>query len=1135
MNKLIGLYIILIILIALFALFNVNLYPAFLLQIPFTSFLHKLFEGVSIFIFILIFLRTNKLYSQTQDKRMAVIAGGFLAGICLNLYHLFSTFGVLYNFLNVQNIDVNPALIYLVAEKLIVPISIFIAVFYTQKSCENKSKNFRIITYFLYFFIFLLIIFLDQYIFPLLFKYIFHKVILFEQSFCVIDEALYFLMAFILADRKTNGNKNIFSKFILSLIILGVSELFCINPMYLGINEIIAHSLKLVGFFLIFLGIKDFQLLSEIKSVKQKLLVFLAWFLIISYLIFSLFHSMKIYLSSKFPYIFIEFLLFSAIIGYIITTKFTLPISNIIRVINKHNPKEKSEKIQIISNDEIGELSEKLNEIIDREWDYSQELLENQRKIQELLDKEQLLFKITTTIRSSLDINETLTIICDEVAGVFNVQRATIIEYPDKENYSEWIIKREFKINSDIKGVTDPGYDIRNIEYIGKTVLGQGKILVNDNISKADTPDYFRESYDRIGVKSNIGVPIKKGEDKWGILFISEYEYFRRWKEDDVILLQTIADQVYIAIKQAELFETVKQTAQRERLLRQIVETIRSTLDINEVKKSIVNEMGKVFNADRCYFRAFDKKSDKFLPPDVEYLASPDMKSLINVEPDQEGLIFFADILKQGKGSFPIVVDIDSIKDPLVERYMKNAGILVDYAIPIRDREDELAYLVLHYAKQKPDLGKEDLDLMETIAKQVTIAIDQAKLYETIKEQAENERILREIISEIKISQTLEEVYDYIVAKLADIFDTERAFFIEMPELENENPSIKHQYHKRADIPFIPDHMIREKCLMNLFEAANKKGIAIINNTAEHNKDDERLQNFFNDFNVKSILLVPLIRYNHDIKLLGAIVLCLGKVKNWSEDEINLIKSIAGSTATVMWEIKKRTELEELRNVFILTLTHDLQVPLVGEHKALEFITSRPDDQPIGKFKGLIADILKSNEGLTTLLKKLLNSYNFESGKQKLDLSLQHLSIPIIEVIDSLKNLADSKQISIETQIDENLPPIIMDSEQIKNVLHTLLENSITYIQQGGHIIIKSSIEKDKIITSVEDNGPGIPYKTSERIFERFAMAIAIERKIGAGLGLYLAKQIIEAHRGRIWFETEIGKGATFYFSLPLG
>jgi len=144
------------------------------------------------------------------------------------------------------------------------------------------------------------------------------------------------------------------------------------------------------------------------------------------------------------------------------------------------------------------------------------------------------------------------------------------------------------------------------------------------------------------------------------------------------------------------------------------------------------------------------------------------------------------------------------------------------------------------------------------------------------------------------------------------------------------------------------------------------------------------------------------------------------------------------------------------------------------------------------------------------------------------------LGILINNVIYPLKKTADSKQISVTTEIQENLPQIPTDSEEIEKVLYTLIENSITYIEKGGNIIIKSYREQDKIITSVEDDGPGLTKTVKERLFERYAMTVLIERKIGTGLNLYIAKQIIEAHKGRIWYESKLGQGTTFYFSLPL-
>ena len=628
MNKLIGLYIILILLIALFALFDVNFYPAFLIKVPFTPFIHKTFEGLVTFIFILIFWKANQLYSQTKDKRMAIIAGSFLAASFLNIYHLMSSFGILLNVLTFENIKINPALIYLLAIKLIIPGSLFIAIFYTEKVSDQNLKDFRRKTYFLYFCIFLSIIIWNKFIFYWVPDFIVHKILLIEHNLSIIDESLYFLISLFLIDRNLAYGKKMFSVFIAGLFLLGSSELFDVNPTFLAINEIFSHFFKALGFLFIFFGITKFQSLPDIKSIKQKMLTSLALFLIISYLTFSFFISLisESNLSLNLPYIFIEFLLISAIIGYIVTSSFISPISNIIETMNKYKPGKKSEQIKINSNDEIGELSKKLNEIIDREWDYSQELMKNQAKIQNLLDKEHLLFKITTTIRSSLNINETLSIIGNEIATVFNVQRASIVKFPDKNDYKKWIVQKEFKSYEKIKGFADVEFDIKVGEYNGIFVVDKGQNLVINNLQESDTPDYYKKTYTKMGIKSILSVPIRTDEDKWGLIFLSEYEYYREWTKDEITLLQTIADQIYIAIKQSELFETVKQTADREKLLRQIIETIRNTLDIKKVKKSIVKEMGKVFNADRCYFRAFNKKTDKFLPPDVEYLASPDKK-----------------------------------------------------------------------------------------------------------------------------------------------------------------------------------------------------------------------------------------------------------------------------------------------------------------------------------------------------------------------------------------------------------------------------------------------------------------------------------------------------------------------------
>ena len=965
MNKIIGLYIIIIFLILFLILFNVNLLFAWIIPI-FTPFFHKLLEGTTAVIFILIFLRANKLYSQTGDKRMAIIAGSFLAASFLNIFHLIFTQNFPYDALTVENIKQQPVLIYLLTEQLIISISIFIAVFFTLKSSKNQcfvqsDNNFRRINYFIYLCLVLSAVILDKLILPLLSVPAFYRVLLFEQGLSIVDISLYFLTTLILADRRLIEKKSIFSVFIIGLLILGVGKLFITNPQLIGTEEILGHFLKIAGFMLIFIGIKEFQLLPDTRTIRQKLLAWLALFLIMAYVIFSSFIStiFNINLPSKFPYIFLEFLLSSAIFEYAIAAKLTLPISNISEVISKYMPEEKSEKIKIFTNDEIGILTDRLNNILEADWNYKEELSKNEIKFQQLAENKQLLFKITNAIRSTLDINETLTIICDEVAKLFNVQRTTIVEFP-KGSYEKYIIKKEYKASPDIKGLNDiESYRIhRTGVYWAENIFNYG-LLVIDNISESDTPDYFKKSYELMGAKSIIGVSIKKGETNWGGIFLSEYNYYRHWSQTEINFLQTITEQINIAITQAEL-----------------------------------------------------------------YTAS--------------------------------------------------------------------------------------------------------------KNQIKNERILREIINEIKISQNLDEVYKYIVTKIANIYDIDRSFFIEIPEGENEKPIIKYEYCKPPDTLYIDISDMPEKCFNNLLETVNKEGIAIVRDTAEHYKDDEKIQNFFKTFNIKSALLVPLIRYNHDIKLLGNIILCSSKIKEWISDEINFIKAIIDSTITVIWEIKKRMELEELRNTFLLTLTHDLQIPLVAEQNALKFIVSASPDKSISEYKEIISELLKNNDDVFIHLKKLIESYKYDSGQKILNLTSTDLGNLINKVISLLKEIADSKQISITTKIQEDLPQIQTDTKEIEKVLYTIIENSITYTQKGGNIIIKSYRKQDKIITSVTDNGPGLTQKVKNKLFERYSMTVLIERKIGAGLNLYIAKQIIEAHKGRIWYETELDRGTTFNFTLPV-
>jgi len=756
-------------------------------------------------------------------------------------------------------------------------------------------------------------------------------------------------------------------------------------------------------------------------------------------------------------------------------------------------------------------------------------------------ERESLLRKINEIVRSTLDRNEVINNLVNEAGKALNADRCFIRLYPQDNVFS---IGAEYLSSSEILPVTGYIIDKEVNKFVVSTFLDNKQILVPD-VELINADIYFNEAmkvfYNDLKSKSSYGFPIFYNEELMGAFVIQYVKEKVFWDDETINLAKTISDIAGTAIRQAELYFNIKERAEREALLSQIIDTVRKTLDINEIKKSVVNEIGKAFGADRCYFRRFDKKTNLFTKPDVEYLASSEIKSLMDVEPNQEELRFFFEKAITEKDLAPIIATSDLIKEKHLEKsflqdYFEKNGIKADYAIPIWDRKDDLIFLVLHYVKNEVELSYEDKKFLTVISKQILIAIEQSYLFENMKKQAENEKLLKEILSEIKLSESIDVVYEYIIKKIAMIFNANRTFLVEVKENGAMELKVKSIYSADTGSPIIDTSEIPERCFYNMLENAYKEGVSYIENTEEYSKDDKHIQNFFNKYQIKSVLMVPLIRSNKSLRTLGAFSVCFNTIKKWTDKEINLVKSISDITVNVIWELKKRKEIEELRNVFMLVLAHDLQVPIIGERKALEYLISRPSDRPLGDYKDILRDIIKNNEILTEQLKKLLDSYSYEAETQKLNLAGVNIERIIDDVFNVLKEQADLKKIIINTQIEKNISQVLADAVEIKKVMQILLENSIDYIQSGGAIRITAYENKNEktVITCITDNGPGISAKIKKRIFERYAVAVSTERKVGSGLGLYLAKQIINAHGGKIWFETEMTKGTSFCFSLPL-
>lgn len=360
--------------------------------------------------------------------------------------------------------------------------------------------------------------------------------------------------------------------------------------------------------------------------------------------------------------------------------------------------------------------------------------IQNYKIVKKTAERESLMKNIIEIIRSSLNIEETLAYICEETAKLFNVERSAIAIFPNPENFEEFEIRKEYKATPNIKGFTDIPLYSRIASIWGEILIKNQEVMAIDNILESDTPDYFKNEYNSIGVKSIIGTPIKKGDDVWGSLVLTDYNKYRHWSEEEKILIKTIASQTYIAINQAELYEKQKLAAERERISRNIIEILRSSIDKTIIIKLFVKNIGKFFDANRVLFSEYDSVENKYLPANEnsEYLSDCNEKSLVGFDwTKPEVSEYILPLLEKRELN---IFNLDEYikqnqKNPGFINFFESYNIKSSYNFPVMYHHDIMGFFCLDYIDKPKILSQEDIGRIRSICTQAGIALYHASLY----------------------------------------------------------------------------------------------------------------------------------------------------------------------------------------------------------------------------------------------------------------------------------------------------------------------------------------------------------------------------------------------------------------------
>jgi signal transduction histidine kinase len=232
----------------------------------------------------------------------------------------------------------------------------------------------------------------------------------------------------------------------------------------------------------------------------------------------------------------------------------------------------------------------------------------------------------------------------------------------------------------------------------------------------------------------------------------------------------------------------------------------------------------------------------------------------------------------------------------------------------------------------------------------------------------------------------------------------------------------------------------------------------------------------------------------------------------------------------------KLRELSELKEEFLALTTHDLRSPLTVISGVINFFTSGRLGDLTPEQKNMVSMMERNTQNLIELVNDLLDASKLESGTMRLDMASIELAGMVAELREQMLPMAREKEITLNASLPDDLPPLRADRAKLRRVLVNLLSNALKFTPRGGRIEVTAAPDGEIVRVSVADTGVGIPPEDLARLFDKYeqARSRATRSEKGTGLGLYITRQLVELHGGEISVTSEVGRGSTFSFTVPI-
>ena len=444
--------------------------------------------------------------------------------------------------------------------------------------------------------------------------------------------------------------------------------------------------------------------------------------------------------------------------------------------------------------------------------------------------------------------------------------------------------------------------------------------------------------------------------------------------------------------------------------------------------------------------------------------------------------------------------------------------------------------------------GTREIELLKTFADQAVIAIENVRLFKELQARTadlsrsvEELKALGEVGAAVSSTLDLDTVLTTILTHANQLAGTQAGQIYDYDEETEElRPRATSGYGQ--EVAEVLRHNPLRKGEGVTGQAVMRRQLIQVPDITVEAAYQSRIRDLMIESGFRAVLAVPLIRED---QVMGALTVTRTQPGKFPQQVVDLLTTFASQSALAIQnarlflEIERKShELEvasQHKSQFLANMSHELRTPLNAILGYTELIV----DQIYGPVPEKILEVLdrveKSGRHLLGLINDVLDLSKIEAGQLVLSLGDYSFEKVAQSVATAVGSLAAEKKLQLLVDGQPGLPVGIGDERRITQVLLNLVGNAIKFTD-AGEVAVRVTVPDGKFVVSVADTGPGIREEDRQKIFEEFQQidSSSTKTKGGTGLGLAIAKRIVEMHGGRIWVESTVGKGSTFFFSIPV-